>query len=386
MTTDSRYMNTSPAGLDGGELGGPSKGPAAPEPSSKDYSVVAALGALIDPPVNQVKHALHAWIESGAIAPGLAKPVEEALATLHRLSQNSQLLACVAEGRWRQTHEQINLDSVVKRALDERAALLQHHGVELHRSVKPVAVIIDLDLVSSLVLAAIECAARPGTRLFVLLEVKNWPAHALLSLRSTRAVVVANKPEPAPDEPDALNWHLLTELAHAVGVAVTSTGSEDERTITLEFPRTVKQFEGLTATEMDLGAESWLSAPSQALAGHRILIVTSDTALRADAKSICQAMSLMVDSVPTSQAAMRYCEMEQPHLIMVDERMHDENFDQLRADLLKAEPNFPFIEIGQDDSTLSISSWMSDSMTRVTRKELTTQLPQALTLEFAKIL
>lgn len=385
MTTDSRYTNTLPAGLDAGDLRGPRKEPAPPDPSLSDYSVVAALGTLMDPPVNVAKHTLHGWIESGAIAPNLAKPVQDALAELHRLSQNSQLLARVAEGRWRQSHEQINLDSVVKRALDERVALMQHRGIELHRSIKPVAVLTDLDLLTHLILAAIDCTARPGTRLFVLLEVKNWPAHALLSLRTTRAVVVTGRPEHTHDEPDPLNWHLLTEIARALGVTVTSTGSEDERTLTLEFVHT-KQLDGLTATEMDSGAESWGSTPSHAMAGNRVLVVTGDTSLGEDAKSICRAMGLMVDSVPTSLAATRYCEMEPPQLIVLDERLHDKQFDQLRADLLKAEPNFPFIEIGQDNGTLSISSWTGDSMTRVTRKEMASQLPQALTLEFAKIL
>lgn len=382
MTTDSRYMNTLPAGLEGDRQDQDEP----PEAGTMDYSLLAAVAAQMDAPVTLAKHALLAWVESGAIAPSQAKPVEDALASLHRLAHDSLLLARVAEGRWRQSHEQLNLDSVVKRALDERAGLLQRHGVELHRSVKPVAVIVDLDLVTSLVLAAIDCAAKSGSRLFVLLDVKNWPAHALLSLKSTRAVVVSGKPDISRETSDALSRHLLAEIARAIGVTVEVTESADEQTITLEFPRTVKQLEGLTAMEMDLGAESWMSAPSHPLAGHRVLIVTSDIALRDDAKSICRAMGLSIDTVPTSMAAIRYCELEQPHLIIVDERFRDEQFEQLRTDLLKAEPNFPFVEIGHDSGTLSISSWMNNNMTRVTRSDLATQLPQALTLEFAKIL
>ena len=382
MTTDSRYMNTLPAGLEGDSQDHAEP----PEADSTDYSLLAAVAAQVDGPVTVAKHAVLAWVESGAIAPSLAKPVEDALAALHRLAHDSQLLARVAEGRWRQTHEQLNLDSIVKRALDERAALLQHNGVEIHHSIKPVAVIVDLDLTTSLVLAAIDCAARPGTRLFVLLDVKNWPAHAILSFKSTRAVLVPGKPDLTRDAPDELSQHLLTEIARAIGVTVEFTESADEQTITLEFPRTVKQLEGLTAMEMDLGAESWMSEPSHPLAGHRVLIVTSDIALRDDAKTICRGMGLAADSVPTSMAAVRYCELEQPHLIIVDERFRDERFEQLRTDLLKAEPNFPFVEVGHDSGTLSISSWMSNNMTRVTRSDLLTQLPQALTLEFAKIL
>lgn len=382
MTTDSRYMNTLPAGLEGDSQDQEEP----PEAGSTDYSLLAAVAAQVDAPVTVAKHAVLAWVESGAVAASQAKPVEDALASLHRVAHDSLLLARVAEGRWRQTHEQLNLDSIVKRALDERADFLQHRGVELHRSVKPVAVVVDLDLVTSLVLAAIDCAAKSGARLFVLLDVKNWPAHALLSLKSTRAVVVSGKPDVIHEAPDALSRHLLAEIARAIGVTVEITESADEQTITLEFPRTVKQLEGLTAMEMDLGAESWMSAPSHPLAGHRVLIVSSDIALRDDAKSICRAMGLSVDSVPTSMAAIRYCELEQPHLIIVDERFRDEQFEQLRTDLLKAEPNFPFVEVGHDSGTLSISSWMNNNMTRVTRSDLATQLPQALTLEFAKIL
>lgn len=385
MTTDSRHTSNLPTGLTG-DFEGSGRAPVAPQPSSTDYSLVAAVGAQVDPPVNVVRHALHAWVESGAIAPVLAKPVEDALDELHRLAQNSQLLSRVAKGHWPQANTQLNLDSVVKRALDECAAMMHHRGVELHRSIRPVAVLVDLDLVTSLVRAAVECAARPGTRLFVLLDVKNWPAHALLNFKTTRAVVVAGKPDHTHDEPDTLNWQLVAEIAHAMGVTVQTTVTDEERAFTLEFPRTVKQLEGLTALEMDLGAESWMSTPSQALTGRRVLAITSDSALREDAKSICQAMGLMYDSVPTSAAAIRYCELEQPHLIVVDERIRNDQFNQLRADLLKAEPNFPFIEIGYDNGTLSIASWVSGNMTRVTRSELATQLPQALTLEFAKVL
>lgn len=385
MTTDSHYMNTVPAGLEG-DPQNPAAPAEQPEEGVTDYSVLAAVGAQMDAPISSAKHAVRAWVEAGKLGQTEAKPVEDALAELHRLARDVQLLARVAEGRWRQTHEQLNLDSIVKRALDERASLLAHRGVELHRSIKPVAVIVDLDLATTMVLAAIDCAARPGSRLFVSLDVKNWPAHALLTLKTTHAVVVSNKPVLTREEPDALSQHLLAEVARAIGVSIETTGPWDEPTMTLEFPRTVKQLEGLTAMEMDLGAESWMSTPPQALAGHRVLIVTSDLALREDVKSTCRAMGLTADSVPTSTAAVRYCELERPHLIIVDQRCRDEQFDQLRVDLLKDEPNFPFVEVGHDSGTLAISSWMSDNMTCVTRSDLATQLPQALTLEFAKIL
>ena len=182
------------------------------------------------------------------------------MAELHRLDHNCQLLARVARGDWPQTPTQLNLDSVVKRALDERATWMHHRGVELHRSIKPVSVVLDLDLVTCLVLASVENAAKPGTRLFVLLETQNWPAHALLSFKTTHAVMVAGKPDHSEQEPDSLNWRLVAELARAMGVAVQTSETDAARTLTLEFTQTAKQVEGLTAQEADHGAGSWMSA------------------------------------------------------------------------------------------------------------------------------
>ena len=356
------------------------------QPITTDYTTLADLGTLVGPPVNVIKHSLHAWVESGAITPDLAKPVLDALAELHQLDHNCQLLARVARGDWPQKPTQLNLDSVVKRTLDERMTWMHKRGVELHRSIKPVSVVVDLDLATSLVLAAVESAAQQGTRLFVLLEIQNWPAHALLSFKTTRAVVVPGQPDHADQEPNSLHWHMVTEIARAMGVTVQTSVTTEERTLTLEFTQTVKQLEGLTAQETDPGAGSWMNTPTQAVSGQRVLLITGEPVLRDDVKSICHTMGLLFDSVPTSAAAIRYCELEQPQLIVVDERIRNDQFNQLRADLLKAQPSFPFIEIGHDTGTLSIAGWTGANMTRVTRDELSTQLPQALTLEFGKIL
>jgi len=122
------------------------------------------------------------------------------------------------------------------------------------------------------------------------------------------------------------------------------------------------------------------------MAGHRVLIVSSDIKLRDDAKLVCRTLGLVVDSVPTSAMAVRFCEMEKPELIIIDERFNDGTFDELRTDLLRIQPNFPFIEVAYDSDTLSMSGWMGDNMTRVNRESLVAQLPQALAIEMSKVL
>ena len=131
---------------------------------------------------------------------------------------------------------------------------------------------------------------------------------------------------------------------------------------------------------------AWMGNASGIMAGRRVLIVSSDIKLREDAKTVCRGLGMMVDTVPTSQMAVRFCEMEQPQLIIVDERFKDEQFDELRADLLRMQPNFPFIEVAYESNTLTMAGWMGENMTRINRDKLAQQLPEALAIEMSKVL
>jgi hypothetical protein len=71
-------------------------------------------------------------------------------------------------------------------------------------------------------------------------------------------------------------------------------------------------------------------------------------------------------------------------MIIVDERVRDQTFDDLMQDIRRLDPNFGLLEITDDANTFEISSWMSDSMTRVSRNVLRQHLPSVLTLELAK--
>ena len=66
--------------------------------------------------------------------------------------------------------------------------------------------------------------------------------------------------------------------------------------------------------------------------------------------------------------------------------MADTTFDDLRDDFQRAEPGFPMIGIADDSNTLSMSSWMDDSMVRIGRSDLLAQLPRILAVELTKVL
>ena len=106
--------------------------------------------------------------------------------------------------------------------------------------------------------------------------------------------------------------------------------------------------------------------------------------MRGEVEKACRALGLRADTVATSAKAVRYTERDQPHMIIVDERLRDNEFDALMQDIRRLDPRFGFLEVTDDVDTFEVASWAGDSMTRVSRNALRAQLPAVLTLELAK--
>lgn len=385
MGSDHRFSSTVSASLTAAH-GGTELAAKPAHRERPDYVLAGAIGLQLSEPLADMQRIVHDLISTGKISRAQVQELSGAIETARRVAMQSQQIARLSRGRLRQSHERLALDAVVKQALAERHQFFHQRGIELAQRIKRVEVIVDPGLLSSLIEAAIDWASDRGHRLTVSLEIKNLPEHGLLVFKSTQTITTRAADSPAvEDEFEKLSWHLLTEIAQAIGVALDRVKSSEESVLTIEFPRTVKQLEGLTAVEMDLGNDSWMPSESKSLAGHQILLVTADEGLRDDIGDICGNMGLLVDSVASPEQAARTCAVEKPHMLIVDERVRDARFDALWQELLRQNPNFPTIEIASDANTLAMASWMSDSMTRVSRGSLRAQLPQVLVLELAKI-
>ena len=129
-----------------------------------------------------------------------------------------------------------------------------------------------------------------------------------------------------------------------------------------------------------------MHSESKPLAGHRLLVISNDDQLFYDIKLICRSLGLVIDFVPSTSQGVRFCELDMPHMVIIDQRVRDHIFDELRDDLRKTDPNFPFVEIATESNTLEVAGWMSDSMTRLSRDGLRSQLSSILVLELAKVM
>ena len=214
----------------------------------------------------------------------------------------------------------------------------------------------------------------------------NWPEHGVLTLKTLQTVTAGNALEPQPAPTDSLAWSLLNETARASAVLLTHAEAPGQTTLSIEFPRTVRQLEGLTMSDMEAEEDSLSHVDSKMVSGQHILLISSDPVLRMEVTRVCSRLGLVIDTALTSALAVRHCEIEKPQLIIVDERMADTTFDDLRDDFQRAEPGFPMIGIADDSNTLSMSSWMDDSMVRIGRSDLLAQLPRILAVELTKVL
>lgn len=304
-----------------------------------------------------------------------------ATAAVHRIAVYSQQLSRLAGGRLRQSHERVAIDDLLKKVLADNDWRYYDAGLTIEHRLQQVEVILDPGLLVSLLEVAVDCAARCGQVVTLYLSIKNWPEHGLLTLKARSHVSAGGA---GAELEDTLEWVMLVQLAQAMGVIVEREAIGDQVHFTLEFPRTVRQLEGLTAVEVDSGDPSSMGE-SRPLAGHRILLITNDDRMRMQVRAICDAMRLVMDVTPTCKQAIRYCELDKPDMIMIDEQLHDEQFDMLREDLLRYDVNFPCVEIASASNVVEVSSWMGDRMSRVSRDSLRDQLPSIIAMELAKV-
>ena len=350
----------------------------------RDLRLAGVIGSQLSEPLAAMQYVLQEFDRIQNISRSHIQLLKTSVDLARTVARQSQQITRLAEGRLRQSHEKLKLDELLRNALLERTRTFQQRGVELYHSLKPVEVIVDGGLLSSLIDAALDWGLSMGQRLVVTLEMKNWPEHGMLLVKASDSVG-AGTPSDDRHKGDTLGWYLLSEIARAMGVSVDRVTCAGEASLMIEFPRTVKRLEGLTAVEVDTEDDT-LNSDYKSMAGHRLLVITDDQQLRHEIRATACAMGLVIDFVANTELGVRFCELDRPHMLIIDEHVRDPIFDELRRDLRNTDPSFPFIEIASEPNTLEVAGWMSDSMTRVSRDSLRAQLPCILVMELAKVM
>ena len=371
MTTRTHSPGSKPAG---------SRDRAAVRP---DFSVAGLVGAELAAALHTLHRVAQTLGDEGRLSGEEAAELARALDQADQLARQSQQLARLSEGLLRQSHERVSLDQMVEAALRDRQQTIDARGIMVQQSIRPVEIVVDPGLLFNLVETALDWAIERGRHVAVTLAINDWPEHGLLSI--TADLGDAEATGRTGGISPTLRWILLEQIARAMGVTLATAPTERGCGLRLEFARTVKHLEGLTALEIESNsADSALGPETKALAGLRVLLVTTDPVVRAEVEKACQSLGLRPDTVGSSSEAVRSVERDPPHMAIVDQRLRDREFDALVQDIRRLDANFGFLEIIDDATAPEVSGWSGDGMTRVRRDALRTHLPAMLTLELAK--
>ena len=343
--------------------------------SPTTFEVLADIGCELSASLHTMREFVHEAREAREISEEWMSTLAAAVESANQIARDSQQIARLVEGKLRQVRERVRLDELVLRGLDG----LAQRGIRVERDLARVDIMVDAALLSSLVEASLEWGASQGQHLSVLLKVKNWPEHAVLVIRSS-------EPDGGTADTartDSLNWHLLNHLAQTMGVKLDRALTASDAVLSLEFPRTVRSLEGLCATEIHIGDESALTG-TQSMAGQRVLLIANDLLVKAAVDEAARLLGLRVHVASTVAKARQHLQLDIPNVLVVDERLHDDEFDVLVDATRHFYPNIGLVEIADDPNTFEISSWLDNSMTRLSRDVLMAKLPCVLSLELAR--
>jgi hypothetical protein len=349
--------------------------------------LVARLGADIAGPLTAAIERVHALATTGRIDRHNLRVLRDELEAARQFGIIGQQLARFGSGRLRQSHERMHLTQTLKGVLAHRAREIRARGIELTQLLRPIEVIADASLLFGLLTGMLDWAlANAHGSIELRIDVKPSPAQARLTCRFARRPDVMHRGD-APSVSlsaglDSLTWQLVQQTAWTMGLTVERIDESDQTTLTLDFPRTVNDQEGVSTTELDQGFSP--STHAKPLAGHQVLVVASRRDVRAQVVEALRSTGLIIDVVPSIAEAAQFCHDGLPHAIVYESALGGERFEQLRDDLLAEAPELAFIEIAEEGNDFEISSFTGAHATRVGRDAIVASLPSALMFELSK--
>ena len=296
-----------------------------------------------------------------------------------------QQIARMASGRIRQSHERVHLTNTVQSVLAYRAREMQARGLLLTQSLLPLEIQVDASMLFGLLDALVDwwldCAQ--GT-VELRLQTRPWPARAQLTSHFRCAPQAGTGDDTVP-RVDTLNWHLLEQTAHAMGLTVERHETPHRVSLCLEFPGAIQPvLNDTVAVGNDHGFSD--SVNSKPLAGSHVLVIAGQRDIRLDVREALKSMGLVLDFVGSVREAAEFCQEGLPHAIVFEGALRSASFDRLVGSIRDEVPEFVFIELIEEGRTFDISTISATGMARVGRDGIANALPSALVYELSRVM
>lgn len=357
------------------------------EPSYGEIS--AAIGAELAQPLSALQTLAQELAASFALLPGQQRAFQAALETASKVARQSQQIARVAALQARQRFEQLEMEAVWAQALADYTELLQGNAIRIEQNIAPVDVMACPCMLTSLLEAALGWACdcvqevnsiynqqgvmQPDGRIKVLLENKNWPKRAVLTLKVT-ALDPHYSPRGQALETQRLSWYMTAQLARAMQVKIEKSCDGIDQIVVLEFTRALDHPEaqrpaaalnGPGRANGHTNGNGIANPPPSAHACNHLLLITKDDGVHFEVKKVIWELGWSYECVSTTLMAMSACYADLPAMVLIDERLRDPMFEQFRHEVLRRHPQLQFVELAINHVALEMDDMDVDAMQRL---------------------
>jgi hypothetical protein len=341
--------------------------------------LIAVLADQITEGTSALQSGLDLLLQRERITPAEYRALSLPAERMKAAGLSAQRIHRFYNGRIRQSHEKVDMASLIEGVLQERKKELGVLGIALRRKLKPVEVLIDPSVAHTFVNAVLDWAQAFGNRIDVRMDLNHWPQHARFQVR----VAHDGAPPSSTLSPDNLHWMLIRQIALATGgVEVTREVRAEGVSLTALFSRTVQALDGMSAVDLSDDQSSMFKS----LSGIYVLTISPSLQIRADVRDALREIGIVSDSVVDLERARDAARSRMPNLIVIDSDLTGPAFLAFRDHLLREVFEFPFVEISSDDSSFDLSGFGEFSMAKVGRGNIRQALGTAVMFELAKMM
>ena len=353
--------------------------------------------ALITQLGSEVATLLSSALERVAVLNTTGRIDRDNLAALHaeidlarRAGIMGQQVVRLSQGDVPLSHERLDLAALLREALRQRSREIDTQGIEVQQEFTGALVMSDATLLFSLLQTMLDWAFEHAvSRIDIKLEVKNRPAHAVLTLKFAHqpAHTIDNAVMPMADaqtpELNTMSWRLLQQTAAVLGLMLDRDDPLGKTELQLEFPETLApRIKPSGTTDFQEAVSPTLSL--NLLAGSHVLVLAARREVRNVVREALRPLSLVLDFAGTVDEVQAQCAEAMPDAVVYEASLGGQRFERVRSELLAVSPRLAFVQIAEQGKAVQVLNQGGRQFTSVGRDAIIESLPEALNFELAR--
>lgn len=353
------------------------------------HALVAQLGSEVAANLSTALERVTTLAATGKIDRAGLRLLRDEIDRARRAGIMGQQVVRLSSGRVQIANERLDLNGLLREALRQRGREIDARGIEVRQVLAPAEVMSDATLLFSLLQTLLDWSFEHAvSRIDVTLEIKSWPANALITLayqhRPPDEVDPSTKLGPA-GEPrlNTMAWRLLQQTAGVLGLALVRKDVPGKTEVKVEFLQTLAPRVG-SLQKADKEERVLASHNSQPLAGRHVMVVASRREVRNVIREALRPMGLMVDFVTSVQEAQELVSDGLPHAVIYEAALAGEQFERLRNEMLAEVPTLVFVRIAEQGKAFEVLNLGGRQFASVGRDAIMAALPEALMFELSR--